>query len=165
MTKGVAAEAHIVVVDSRPQDYADLATLAADRRCHLHFLTTGTAAIEFTQRKHPALWMINTRLPDIAGLDLVALLREQSVSGCVCLIGDQYHPREEQIACCRGADLYLSKDATRTIQCRPILESMSRQIQFDMRQKPTILPGATGRHSAFAQRRKRRPATMRSPDS
>jgi len=124
MSRPLESQSHIVVIDPRPHDYRDMTLLAGGYGWHIHFLTSGAAAIQFAPRGHPAVWMINVRLPDMSGLDLVEMLREQEVAGRIFAVADQYDDAEEVSACCRGADLYVCKDATRSIDCKPILEAL-----------------------------------------
>ena len=122
MTLALPAESHIVVVDSRPRDYRHLTALAEECAWHVHFLTTARAAIMFVRRARANLWLINTRMPEMSGLELYALLREQVPGDTAFLIADQYDVEEERRACQQGATLYLCKDASRALDCRALLQ-------------------------------------------
>jgi DNA-binding response OmpR family regulator len=131
MPRPLDHKSHIVVIDTRPNDYRNMTLLVGSHGWNLHFLTTGAAAIQFAPRGHPALWMINVRLPDMSGFDLVEMLREQEVAGRVFAVADEYHAADERQACRCGADLYLCKDATRSIDCKPILTSLISEESSD----------------------------------
>jgi DNA-binding response OmpR family regulator len=131
MPRRLGPESHIVVTDPRPKDYRDLTALAGEQGWHVHFLTSGRAAIQFAPRGHPALWVINVRLPDMLGFDLLEMLRAQAVAARVFVVADHYDAEDERQACRRGADLYLCKDATQSIDCTPILKSLVTENSSD----------------------------------
>lgn len=124
MHRSLEPQTHIAVADPRPRDYRDLTQLAGEHGWHVHFMTTGGAAIQLARRGYPALWMINTRLPDMCGFELVELLRVEAREPRVFAVADQYRAEDERHACQRGADMFLCKDAARLIDCRPILEPL-----------------------------------------
>jgi DNA-binding NarL/FixJ family response regulator len=120
MTHFLRPHSHVVVADSRPKDYRNLVQLTGDNRWHLHFLTTGSAAIRFGSAAD--LWIINTQLSDMSGFDLFELLGERAARAPTFLVGDQYSADEERRACGCGAALYLCKDANRSIDCRQLVQ-------------------------------------------
>jgi hypothetical protein len=69
--------------------------------------------------------MINTRLPDMAGFDLVDMLRDLSVDSPLLLVGNRYDADEERRACIHGAGLYLCKDAEHAIDCQVVLSALA----------------------------------------
>jgi DNA-binding NarL/FixJ family response regulator len=125
MPRPLDVQSHIVVIDAHPNDYRDMTLLAGTYNWNLHFLTTGAAALHFAPRGHPALWMINVRLPDMSGFDLVEMLRDEGVPGRVFAVADEYRAADESQACRYGADLYLCKDVVRLIDCAPILKTLA----------------------------------------
>ncbi|HEY1599435.1 MAG TPA: response regulator [Pirellulales bacterium] len=135
MLRRLGSESHIVVIDPCPKDYRDLTALAGEHGWSVHFLTSGRAAIQFAPRGHPALWMINVHLPDMLGFDFLEMLRELAVAARLFAIADHYDAEDERQACFRGADLYLCKDATRSIDCKPILKSLVTEKRFDSLRK------------------------------
>lgn len=151
-----------MVIDARPHDYRDLPLLAAERGLHVHFLTTGSAALQFMPRSLVDLWMVNTQLPDMPGLDIVQLLRERQVAGNICSVADQYHPGEEQAACCHGADLYVCKDAGRSFEFRGILTAIAPHKDFNVLDGPNLKHAA--RAAVGVHRPRRINAVARSPD-
>ena len=122
MTHALPAESHIVVVDPRPRDYRDLTALAEESTWHVHFLTTARAAITFVRRARASLWMINTRMPEMSGFELCAMLSEQVPGNTTFLISDQYDVEEERRTCQQGAALYLCKSDGHSIDFRSILQ-------------------------------------------
>ena len=124
MPRPLLANAQIIVVDPSPQDYDGLPQLANKHTWQLHFLTSGRTAIRFANRAVD-LWMINVSLPDMSGLELVEMLRDRARGTRVFVIADQYTPDDERRACRCGADLYLCKDASKSISCEPLLEQLA----------------------------------------
>ena len=124
MPRLLSSQMHIAVADPRPKDYRDLTLLAGEHGWHIHFLTTGGAAIQLARRGFSALWMVNINLPDMSGFDLLEMLRDEAVKPRVFAVADQYRAEDERHACCRGADVFVCKDAGQSIDCRPILEAL-----------------------------------------
>jgi DNA-binding NarL/FixJ family response regulator len=120
MTHFLRAQSQIIVADSRPRDYRNLVQLTGDNRWHLHFFTTGYAAIRFGSAAD--LWIVNTQLPDMSGFDLFELLGERAARAPTFIVSDQYSADEERRACGCGAALYLSKDANHSIDCRQLVQ-------------------------------------------
>lgn len=117
------SQSHIVVVDPRPQDYRDLAVLAATHGWHFHFLTSARAAIRFSRLSPAALWMINMSLPDMSGLDLLEMLRHTMAKTPMLIVADDYKPESEALACSRGAALFRCKGPGPSLDCKALLTS------------------------------------------
>ena len=122
MARLLRCGSHIVVVDARPRDYRDLVPLAGKHGWHLHFLTSGLAAVRFVRGSGVDLWMISVTLPEMSGFDLLEMLRDQVASANVFLVADRYDAEQERRACCCGASLYLCKGADRSIDCERIVD-------------------------------------------
>src|SRR4029079_15522366 len=117
MARSLGSQSHIVIVDTRPQDYHGLTTIASQCQWNIHFLTHGRAAIRFAQPDRVELSLINPQLPDISGFDLVSQLRTRCGGASVFVVSDQYHASEEARACSQGANLYLTKDNNCSLDC------------------------------------------------
>jgi DNA-binding response OmpR family regulator len=122
MVRSLRSESHIVVTDARPKDYRDLSLLAGEYGWHVHFLTSGRAAIQFARPNCADLWMVNVCLPEMSGFDLLEILRDRAAGAPVFLVADHYDSEEERRACGCGAALYLCKDSNRSIDCKRLLE-------------------------------------------
>jgi CheY-like chemotaxis protein len=109
MTLSLSFQSHIVVVDSRPNDYRVLPRLAEEHGWHIHFLTSARAAVRFVRSAGVDLWMISVRLPDMSGFELLEALREQLIGTPVFIVTERYDEEEERRACSYGAAMYLSK--------------------------------------------------------
>jgi len=108
--KPINGELHdLVVVDSQPQDYQSLLTkLSCWRvRCHLYF--TGDEAFRRAGVSTTDLWLINTQLPDMQGVELLQLVRQRTRTTPVFLVSDVYTPQEELAVRAAGAAAYLCK--------------------------------------------------------
>jgi DNA-binding response OmpR family regulator len=119
-------ESHIVVVDPRPRDYRGLVTLAGEREWHLHFLTSARAALRFNAGGSVDLWLVNFTLPDLAGIELMRLLRDRANSARVFIVADEYKTSHEKAACQKGADLFVCKDAKGSLDCFAMLDAFCR---------------------------------------
>ena len=140
MVRSLRSQSHIVVTDARPKDYRDLGLLAGEYGWHVHFLTGGRAAIQFARPSSADLWMINVRLPEMSGFDLMEIVRDRVPGVPVFLVADQYDSEEERRACRYGAALYLCKDSTRSIDCKPLLELLITDNRVDQLPNPVVTP-------------------------
>jgi DNA-binding response OmpR family regulator len=137
MARALKPESHIVVVDSRPRDYHDLASMAGEWQWHVHFLTTARAAITFLRRARADLWMINTWLPDMSGFTLYETLRDQVAGASAMIVSDRYDPEDERLACRGGAILYVCKGPADSIDCRSLLQSLTTGDRNESAAQPT----------------------------
>lgn len=67
---------NIVVVDSQPQDYETLIARASDWSYQFQVFTSGSQAMQASLALFDGLWLINTRLSDMSGIELLLLIRE-----------------------------------------------------------------------------------------
>lgn len=102
-------KASIFVVDNMPGDYQEIQQSAAADETEVVFQKTAREALRTSVAEQPELWIINTRLPDMAGVDLSEMLKERNPGVPIYLVTDQYSPEEEMSARCCGATMYLSK--------------------------------------------------------
>jgi hypothetical protein len=129
MTLPLEVESHLVVVDPRPGDYRDLPRLAADRRWHLHFLSTGRGLTTFIRRAHVALWIVNPDVPDATSESLLQTVREYFPKALLFVVTDRYEARHEWTACQWGAACYLCKDELGGVDLRPFLAPLEADSQ------------------------------------
>jgi DNA-binding NarL/FixJ family response regulator len=125
MTVPLASQSHIVVADPRPHDYQQLAALAGRYGWHVHLLTNASATLRLARSTPAALWMVNSRLPDMSGFDLLEMLREQLKSARVFIVADRYDPEHESRACRIGAALYVCKAASGSFDCATLLDALA----------------------------------------
>lgn len=150
MARALQSESQIVVVDSQPRDYHDLASLAGEQLWHIHFLTTARAAVTFLRQARADLWLINVWLPDMSGFALHEILRDQVAGTPAMIISDYYDAEDERLACRGGAVLYLCKDPAHSIDSRLLLELLAthdRRSTHGQRARPPLEPIAARRRS------------------
>jgi DNA-binding response OmpR family regulator len=99
----------VYVVDSHPQDYAELRRQLAENELQLQIFSTGRDALRTDAAQPPNLWVINLRLPDMHGADLRAMLRWSSLRAPVVLVSDGYDRNAEIVAGANGPDMFLCK--------------------------------------------------------
>ena len=71
--------------------------------------TSGREALRLAAARSPTLWLINLKLPDMSGVDLIDMLRQLIACSTVCLVGDQYSADDERTAHRTGTHAYLCK--------------------------------------------------------
>ncbi len=107
MPTDVRSALSIVVVDPCPADY--LAALPEPQPgVWWQFITCARHALRTARVRAVDLWVVNTRLPDMSGLDLCRMLRDQE-RAAVYLVADRYSPDEERAARLCGAALFVCK--------------------------------------------------------
>jgi DNA-binding response OmpR family regulator len=98
----------LIVVDPNSADYDSL--LADSHRTVL--LASGHEALQADAHRGAIVWMINVRLPDMPGVELLKLLRRRLPRCAIFLVGDLYSIHDELTARLCGATAYLCKPAS-----------------------------------------------------
>jgi len=70
------------------------------------YATTGDGALRLPRESPPVLWLINFRLPDMNGAELLALVRSRDPASACVLVGDIYSSADELSARQLGATIY-----------------------------------------------------------
>jgi DNA-binding response OmpR family regulator len=109
MTVRTVFDRYVNVVDALPADYVDIGETLASEGLGLHLFKCAGAALRHTAGSELEMWVINMKLPDMSGPDLLAMLRTRYPGVPVCLVSDSYRAEEEIRARCSGAELYLCK--------------------------------------------------------
>ena len=99
----------VVVVDAYPHDYDSLVNQISRAEMEIVFVHSGNEALRACLTHEPAMWIVNTHLPDMSGIDLQTMLRERGCRSPIALVGDRYCVTEEITARSAGADIYLAK--------------------------------------------------------
>lgn len=99
----------MLVVDPRPEDYQHLAAAGAASQFHLDFATSADHALRRALNTAFDLWLINFRLPDMTGEELLATVRTRNPNAACILISDIYSTDDELSARQLGATLYACK--------------------------------------------------------
>jgi len=105
--------AEIVIVDARPSDYTDLVGLANESDFTVRFLRTGGEALQAAGKSQAGLWIINVRLPDMSGFDVVESLRSECREVRFFCVADAYEAEEEIRSRLLNAAAYLCKPVQR----------------------------------------------------
>ena len=87
--------ASVYVVDGRPADYAEIRHEAHDDRLDIEVFRSGREALRKNPDKGPELWVVNMRLPDMSGTDLLTMLRWRYPGVPVVLVSDEYLAEDE----------------------------------------------------------------------
>lgn len=99
----------VVVVDQHPRDYVNLIAGAARRKLRIRLFKSGDEAIHSASVFFDGLWLINTRLPDMSGIDLLRLIRERDPTAAIFLVSDSSDLGDEILARSAGPTAYVCK--------------------------------------------------------
>ncbi len=102
------------IVDSRLSDYAALPKVVNHRDMHWHFATSGRSAMRPARSQQIDLWVINTVLPDMSGMDLCGTLKGRYPRPSIYIVTDAYRIEDERAARVCGISLF---------GCKPIQPS------------------------------------------
>ena len=103
------ATTNTVIVDPIPSDYLAISGNAEEANIQLHIFTIGQAAVRFATQSRSAVWLINTRLPDMSGQDLYTTLRRRLEGLPVFFVSDQYSLDDERAVMSLGGVNYVCK--------------------------------------------------------
>ena len=99
----------LLVVDPRPEDYLHLEDQLADASVRIAYCITGEEALLHPRESRGNLWLVNSQLRDMTGLELLSLVRSRDPSARCVLVGDAYSETDEVAARQMGATLYVCK--------------------------------------------------------
>jgi DNA-binding response OmpR family regulator len=99
----------VVVVDSKPNDYASLLADKAFGETDFEFFDQARKVLRYSPERDPQLCVINMNLPDMNGLDLYHMVSVRWPDTPVYLVGDDYRPEDEISARVSGATFYFCK--------------------------------------------------------
>ncbi len=105
----ISRAVRLAIVNSVPEDYADLLAATGTPGVSLHFLFSGCEALNFARRWQMTLWIVNSRLCDMSGFELGQKLRSQRPNASVFIIGDEYRLADELQTMTQGLTKYLCK--------------------------------------------------------
>jgi PleD family two-component response regulator len=100
----------IAVVDQQLNDYADFRYSIQKSFICWEFASTGQEALRLARKRFIDLWMINVALPDMSGLDLCSMLKDE-LDSIIYIITDHYTEEMEREARIRGATMFECKPA------------------------------------------------------
>ena len=76
----------LVIVDANPSEYLSPDGQQPECGVEFHLLPTGHDAVRLAKHITGAMWVINTRLPDMSGLELYRLLRRRLAGSPVTIV-------------------------------------------------------------------------------
>ena len=103
------ASTELLIVDSKPEDYFRLAGQLESAEFRLTYATSGSNALRLPRLAPCHLWLVNTHLPDMSGVELLNLIRSRDPGAACVLVGDAYQEADEIAARQTGANLYVCK--------------------------------------------------------
>ncbi|MCH2115644.1 MAG: response regulator [Pirellulales bacterium] len=109
MDSTINAVSDVIVVDPNLQDYKQFTEVAAKWKIRTSLLRSGEEALRVYRALFDGLWLINTRIPDMAGVDLLQLIRERDPYASVFLVDDDYEEEGEITSRAAGATAYVCK--------------------------------------------------------
>ena len=119
----------ILVVDPRQVDYDWLVRRVVASRGQVRFLATGRAVLRQGHDPATDLYLVNVRLPDFSGCDLVEMLRPFPPGAAVFLVADGYVVEDEIRALKLGVSGYL---------CKPLEPSLLGECRIGKKRKEVI---------------------------
>jgi DNA-binding response OmpR family regulator len=97
------------IVDARRLDYGHLLADPKARQLDIRFLTSGRELLRDWQTRMPDVCLVNLRMPDFSGFDLVEMIQPFHEGTTVCLVADRYVLEDEVRALSLGVHFYLCK--------------------------------------------------------
>ena len=92
----------ILIVDAEPADYLSVLTGGNRPATHWQVYRSGTDALQSANAEGAHLCLINTRLPDMSGLELYRILRPRLRVIPVVFVADRYRRDDELAALSTG---------------------------------------------------------------
>ncbi len=115
----------VLAVEDEPRNSALLQAIVRGPTYELHLVASLAAARRWLTRFRPAIVLLDRRLPDGDGLDLVSEIRRREAIHCpVVLVSASALPGDRIAADVAGCDAFIAKP----IRVRELLDEMARQI-------------------------------------
>ena len=109
----------VLIVDAQPGDYLPILTSGRQPATHWQVYRTGTDALQSANAEGAHLCLINTRLPDMLGLELYGLLKSRLRVIPVVFVADRYR---------RDDELSVLQTGTLHFVCKPLEPSFLERI-------------------------------------
>jgi len=132
----------VVVVDPSPDDYRPLVD-EGPPTIDFRFCGSGEEALRVGEPAEVGLWMINSRLPDMTGVELHKLLRPHLAKTPVFLVANAYDAAAEIAALSSGSMHFI---------CKPLREKWFADVCRSLAARaprPWPLPAASPAQAAF----------------
>jgi DNA-binding NtrC family response regulator len=102
-------KANVLIVDDEKPLQRSLAALLEHEGHEVHMANTGQAAVDFCMRRQPEVLLLDYRLPDMTGIEVLTALRRESVETGVILMTAFANVPLAVEAMHRGAENFLTK--------------------------------------------------------
>jgi DNA-binding response OmpR family regulator len=99
----------VAIVDSRLSDYAALPEAVDRPEMNWRFAASGRSALRLARSEQVDLWVINTALTDMSGIDLCGMLKSRSPPPAIYMVTNAYRVEDERAARCCGVSLFACK--------------------------------------------------------
>ena len=109
MIRSPEPSGRMVVVDRDPTGFQPLFDALPSPKPDTCLLPNGRSALRMPSEAHDLVWIINSRLPDMCGCELLEMLRDRLGRVPVIICSDSYSMEDEVKACRAGAALFLCK--------------------------------------------------------
>jgi DNA-binding response OmpR family regulator len=107
----------VFIVDPRPADYADLRAMGDHRGLTFRCFSSGVEAFCAAAQIRPDLWIINVRLDDMSGFDLVDAVKTSLRRVDIFVVADDYSREDEVRALTASVAMYGCKPPRRAWLC------------------------------------------------
>jgi DNA-binding response OmpR family regulator len=99
----------VCIADARRFDYGHLLADPKVRRLDIRFLASGRELLRYWQVGTPDVFLVNLRMPDFSGFDLIEMMQPFHEGTTVCLVADRYLLEDEVRALSLGVHFYICK--------------------------------------------------------
>jgi DNA-binding response OmpR family regulator len=97
------------IADTRPLDYGHLSADPKARQLDIRFIASGRELLRYLQTRTPDVCLVNLRMLDFSGFDLVEMIQPFHAGTTVCLVAETYALEDEIRALSLGVHFYLCK--------------------------------------------------------
>ncbi len=114
MTRATTEQIDMLVVDGDGSQYRPLVEAVDEAGLRLVHANDGHHALQIISARPARLWLSNLALPDMAGIELLRIVRAKRPTIPFYLFSDDYTVADEVAARAAGATGYLSKPVNHT---------------------------------------------------
>jgi two-component system cell cycle response regulator DivK len=99
----------ILIVEDNPLNMKMVAAIVAAQGYKVLEATTGLSGLELARGHHPALIIMDLRLPDVSGLEITRLLKKDPETADIPVIAASAHAASDEEALEAGCDAFTRK--------------------------------------------------------
>ena len=109
MATTTSFSATVFVVDTNASDYTALMQMAASSKWKIRYFLNARDVLRLGEQSAADLWIVNIRLPDMSGFDLVEMIKPRLGDTAVFMVTDRYRDQDEVRALSLGITKFLCK--------------------------------------------------------